>query len=61
MGGGGFFYGSGDDPESLIERLFDLAHFWRLPPSTILELPLDDAFEYEKQARRIAVIRSPEV
>jgi len=48
------------DGDQLIERLYDLAYFWRLNPAEVFALSLDEALELEKQACRIAAARQKE-
>jgi hypothetical protein len=37
----------------LEQAAFDAAWFWRLPPATVLDLPLDELATYCRHGRRI--------
>ncbi len=54
MGRRRFFSGLGGEPEKLVDRLFDIAYFWRLAPDVVLNIPLAEALDFEQQALRIA-------
>lgn len=61
MDGDRFFSQGGcGDADQLIERLYDVAYFWRLNPAEVFSLSLSDALELEKHARRIAAARLKE-
>ena len=44
----------GLDRERFVERVFDVAYFWKLDPAVALALPLSQLDLYETQALRIA-------
>lgn len=55
MGDRAFFYGIGcADEKRLNDRIFDLAYFFHVSPSSMFDLTMDELSEFERQAMRIA-------
>jgi len=38
----------------MVDRLFEVAYFWRIDPAVLLTMPLSRYDLYERQAERIA-------
>lgn len=41
------------DPAGLIEKIYDLAHFWKVPPQVVMDAPLAQLWQWLKHAGRI--------
>ena len=54
LGGARAFFGLvAADPSGLIEKIYDLAHFWKVPPQVVMDTPLADLWRWLKHAGRI--------
>lgn len=46
--------------QALVDRLFEVAYFWRIDPAALLTMPLSRFALYEHQAERIAKQINPD-
>jgi len=44
----------------MVDRLFEVAYFWRIDPAVLITMPLSRYALYERQAERIAQQINPE-
>ena len=45
--------------QAMVDRLFEVAYFWRIDPAVLLSMPLSRFALYESQAERIAQQTNP--
>lgn len=46
--------------QTLVDRLFEVAYFWRIDPAALLTMPMSRYALYERHAERIAKQINPE-
>jgi len=46
--------------QALVDRLFEVAYFWRMDPADLLAMPLSRFALYERQAERLTKQINPE-